>query len=245
MDVKVPAKVGFEYFPCLVVYCDMDLQLIEKLLLLGTHDDKGTSVSDSWGSIDYSVAGAVLFELNHSNHIQIKGKEVVVDREASTENPYFQLALEKLQKDKKTRDMQHWVSTIAGIAPKVRASVLEGLAEKGILEKKDHHYVWIFHSERYPTANPEPELKIRQRLEKILEGSIQMQEDDFVLLSLVKSANLIKEVFGSDNLKETKKKVESICENEPFGSAISKVIEEIQTAITIILVTTTVVTVVN
>ena len=112
-------------------------------------------------------------------------------------------------------------------------------------DKREGKILWIFSNDKYPTQNPRLENQLRNRLYDIIVNSHRPELKEIMLLNLIESCSLGKEVFGKAQVKTFKKRLKTINESDHLGDSISKSVKEICDAINamlVIIIATTVVT---
>ncbi|NOY22711.1 MAG: GPP34 family phosphoprotein [Acidobacteria bacterium] len=220
----------------------MKLTLSEQLLLLALKDEKGTVVSKAGMAVDFGLAGALLLELTMDERIDIRDGKLVVQNATPSGDPLHDEVLTILAaKAGKLKPMKYWVPRLASKMRKLRHKIADRLVLSGILRLEKKRILSIFPSVRYPTANPLPELKVREQLKHtVLEGNSPSMETRMIL-NLVKACNLSDEVFGKDKRKQVKVRFKQL-EQEPgdseiVGKAVSEAVQAVQAAIMISITT--------
>ena len=223
---------------------DVELNLLEKYLLIALDDEKGKFVNDSI-HLHYGFAGAILLELAVRNKIEVHGEKILL-KDKSTEK---EIALNKAilylteEGQMKTRDL---VNKLSKKASEFKNDTLQKLINKGVLEKREDKFLWIFSNDKYPTSNQFPENKVRQRLNDVVFNNKKPEPDDVMLLCLINVAGLTKEAFRDHkNYKEIKKKIESLTSEMKISQVINSSIREIQAAIMIAISSAVIVTTVT
>jgi len=212
------------------------LTLSEKLVLLATDIRKGCIVPNAGISLNYCIAGAVLFEMIEAGVLKSEHERVVEWPKASTGNALFDLGLKRVAHLDKVKSVKFWIEALSATADSMRTMILEGLVDKGILEKQDKVFLWVFHLNRYPEHDAEPENHIRERLISIIEGQTEPDQEDLVLLGIVKAADMIGTVFPKPMRKESRKKIDELTHVDRFSSELVTIIQDIQTAIITVMV---------
>ena len=213
------------------VYLGM-LNLMEELLLLALDDEKGKIIFSSSSALPYGLRGALLLELALIKKIDVVNKKLIVIDDSPTENFMLNTALEIFANHHKEKKVKYWVSKLKSKMKKVRQDLLSGLIDKGIIEKRDEKILWIIPAKRYPTKNPIPENNVRSRIIDIVLHNKEADERSLMLISLINSCSLIKEVFDKEDRKVAKKKIKAIVKGESIGNAIIKQVnDEIMIAI--------------
>jgi len=221
----------------------MDLNLIDKLTLLALDDDKGTFITGPL-YFTYSIAGAVLLELNLKNKIEILDKRVIVKSKSKIGEPLLDKLLDQITNSKKQRYLQHWVQSFGNKEREIKRETLNKLMSRGILTKKEDKFLWVFPNTKYPTKNAIPENELRQRLCSIIENDKKAEVDEIMLLSLIDACNLIPGVFGKKKAKGYKKKIKALVDTTLSSNLISATVKEVHDiiiALLIVMMTTTVI----
>ena len=222
----------------------MELNLIDQLTLLALDDEKGTFVADST-AYSYAIAGAIIMELALEERIDLSGDKVVVKDKSKTGDKIIDAFFETIIESVKERKVKSWVDRFGDKANKIKLATIDKLIENRILDKREGKILWIFSNDKYPTQNPRLENQLRNRLYDIIVNSHRPELKEIMLLNLIESCSLGKEVFGKAQVKTFKKKLNTINESDHLGDSISKSVKEICDAINamlVIMIATTVVT---
>ena len=210
---------------------------MEELLLLALDDEKGKIIFSSSSALPYGLRGALLLELALAKKIDVVNKKLVVIDNSPTEDSLLNNALEILTNHHKEKKVKYWVSKLKSKMKKVRQDLLSGLMDKGIIEKRDEKILWLIPTKRYPTKNPIPENNVRTRIIDIVLHNKEADERSLMLISLINSCSLVKEVFEKEDRKVAKKKIKGIVKGESIGNAI---IEQVNDEIMVAIVAATV-----
>lgn len=222
----------------------MELNLIEQLTLLALDDEKGTFVADST-AYSYAIAGAIIMELALEERIDLSGEKVVVKDKSKTGDNIIDAYFETIIESEKERKVKSWVDRIGNKANKIKLATIDKLIENRILEKREDKILWIFSNDKYPTQNPKLENQLRNRLYDIIVNSHRPELKEIMLLNLIESCSLGKEVFGKAQVKTIRRNLKTINESDHLGDSISKSVKEICdtiNAMLVIMIATTVVT---
>jgi len=222
----------------------MELNLIDQLTLLALDDEKGTFLADST-SYSYAIAGAVIMELALEERIDLSGEKVVLKDRNKTGDKIIDTYIEIILQSEKEKKIKSWVERIGNKADKIKRDTIDKLINNRILEKKEDKILWIFSYNKYPTQNPRPENQLRSRLYDIIVNSHRPELKEIMLLNLIESCSLGKEVFGKEQAKTFKKKLKSINEYDHLAGEVNKSVKEICdtiNAMLVIMIATTVAT---
>jgi hypothetical protein len=213
----------------------MDLNLIGQLTLLALDDKKGSIIPDSI-SFSYAIAGAVILELALEEKVDISHELVRIKDRTKTGDTILDKYFDLIQQSKKERKIKSWVDRIGNKADQIKKDTIEKLIAKRILEKKEKKILWVFTVNKYPAQNSRPENRLRNRLYDIIVYGHKPDLKEIMLLNLIESCSLGKEVFGKAQVKLFKKKIKQINESNDLAGVVNKSIKEITDAIHAILV---------
>ncbi len=210
------------------------LYLQEEIMLLTLRDKEGTIASGT--NYHYAIGGAVLAELLLRNRVTVdeeKKKKKFLRLVDSTPfgDPVIDECLQKVKTAKKRAQLQAWVSRFAGVK-NAKHRVAEKLCRRGILRADEDKVLMIFSRKIYPEIDPEPEREIIDRLsDAIFTDTQDVDPRTVVLLSLAKSADILKVNFDKKKLKTRKKRIEQVVNGETTGKATKEAIAAMQTAV--------------
>ncbi|TKJ38725.1 MAG: hypothetical protein CEE38_03200 [Planctomycetes bacterium B3_Pla] len=210
------------------------LFLHEEILLLALRDEEGT-IASAGTMYQYAIGAALLAELLLSKRIEVEqsGKRKLVNLVSPTPlgEPLIDQCLEKLSSAKRRAALQTWVSRFAGVKS-LKHRVAQELCRRGILRADEDKVLLIFTRKIYPEVNPEPERKLIERLRQaIFTDTAELEPRTVVLVSLAKSAGLLKVVFDKKSLKSRKARIEQIVNGEITGKAAQEAIQAMQAAV--------------
>ena len=208
------------------------LSITEELLLLSMDDEKGKLVSPSVDGLAYTMAGAVLFELMLLGKIEIQDEKLVAWPESPMGDPIFDLAIARFTKKNKTKKLSYWIGQLGKDSKKIKKILIEKLIALGALRKEERQFLWTIKYNRYPTDDSRIEDRIRMRVFDGLFGDGTIDTRDYVLLTLIGTAKLEKEVFSEDKAKEAKELIAELKKDDAIGSAVSSAIKELEAAMT-------------
>lgn len=222
------------------------LNLPEKLLLLALDDEKGSVAMAYQAGLPTAVAGALFLEMLHKGLLKNEGKRVFKTEGANVACPMMRIGLDRFHRATKPKTIKNWIQSISGDFKSIEKLVIQNLQKIGALKEVEKTLLWVFTYSRYPTEDARIENQIRRKLHQQVLGEVEIDEEGFLLLSLIGAAKLESEVFSKDVLKTAKRVVKNIMSEEPVGTVVSDIVRETQAAITAAVIascaTTTVVT---
>ena len=206
------------------------LYLHEQLLLLALDDAKGSVVFSSSTALPYALAGALILEmLDRGQLALVENTLAVVD--TGRGDPLIDEALTLVRESKKPRPIQYWVERFPNKLKGFRNRIAESLVEKGILRNEKKSFLWVFEFSRFPEVDAWPEQAILKKLRSAVLGDGVVDEETVKLLSLVKAAELIGEVFGRGERREAKKRIKELTSKEQVGKAVSEAVAATNAAV--------------
>jgi golgi phosphoprotein 3 len=205
------------------------LTLAEELVLLGTNE-RGSTESAAWASLDNGIAGARLLELSLAGRLALgkKGAIVVAD-ERPTGDELTDEALARIAASERQRDAKHWVSKLAG--GKVRKQVLARLDDRGVLAAERSRFLGLVPRTRHVEVDPGPEGEVRERLRGAVLGDQAADPRTVALAGLVKACGLTKAVFGREDRKAAERRIKELAEPDNVSAAVKSVTDATTAAV--------------
>ncbi len=190
----------------------MELNLIEKFILIALSDEEGKFVTDST-YLNNGIAGSILLELVLEKRIDLVDKKVHIINQSPHENTFLHQTIQAIQRSPNKESLAFWMSTLNANSDVVKTAILNELADKGVLKKVKDKILWLFSYYRYPTKNPLPEDKVRERLHEVINQSTKPEEEDLMLLNLIDVCSLDHEAFQKQEDRQKFKHLLSEYEN--------------------------------
>jgi Golgi phosphoprotein 3 len=208
----------------------MNLTLIDQLILLALDDHKGNLIPDST-TFSYALAGALILELALEEKIEFSGEYVKVKDKSATGDAIRDQFLKIIEVSKKERKVRSWIDRIGQKSEQIKKETLVKLIDQRILEKREEKILWVFNVDKYPTQNPKPENQLRGRLYDIVINHHTPDLKEIMILNLIESCGLEREVFGKEHAKVFKKRMRGLKEDDQISGSVNKSIKEISEAI--------------
>ncbi|MCA9726985.1 MAG: GPP34 family phosphoprotein [Candidatus Eisenbacteria bacterium] len=206
-----------------------NLTIMEELMLLSLHDQKGSQLAGN--EIGFGLAGAALVELLTLERIRLDGDFVRVERTTRTTSLLLDEVLDLLRTADKPKKAKHWIRTIPKKIKPLHHRVAETLVAKGILASEEGRILWIFPVRRYPERSSAPEVEIRQRIRSTLRDHRDPDKRTAGLIALMGACKLTKQVFEKGERREANRQVKELTKSDPFAKTVVKIIEEMQAAV--------------
>ena len=209
-----------------------ELFLYEEIMLLALRDEKGTVAPGTMYT--YALGGAILADLLLHNRIRLaetRGKKYVEPLSSLPfGDPLIDECLARIESAKRRATIQTWVTRFAGIR-RLGHRAAEQLCRRGILRAEEGSILFIFSRTTYPQRDPRPERALIERMrEAIATDTRDVDPRTAVIISLAKSAGLLRLVFDKDLLKKRKARIDKLAKGEVIGNAAKEAIEAAQMA---------------
>lgn len=216
------------------------LRLYEEVTLLALSDDKGTFASNP--AFSCALAGALTAELLLEGRITVEEtKKKIVRFVGGTPlgDPLLDEGLARIAAAKRDASLSTWVGRLAGIRKLPHRAAL-GLCRKGILREETSKVLLVFDRALYPTADPRPERAIRERLRRaLLSDTSDVDARTVTLLALARGGSLLSSVLDKREMKERKKRIESLVAGEGVGASVKEATDAMNAALAAVFVATT------
>ncbi|GAA1856877.1 GOLPH3/VPS74 family protein [Myceligenerans crystallogenes] len=194
--------------------------IAEDLLLLAVDDESGKTVHvDNLGA---RLAGAILADLAEADRILTRGApeagasqedrkkaaeaNILITNNAATGNKALDAALEILKNERQAGKVVNLVAKDA------EDNILEGLVERGILEKKETKLFALLPQTSWPAPDSSHENALRANLRKVLLEGAEPDARTGTLISLLHGTSLVSNVLGKDVEKDARKAAEARAE---------------------------------
>jgi hypothetical protein len=203
--------------------------IAEDLLLLLLDNTKGTV--STWGKTDALLGGAVLAELAVSGLVTVDEHQSIwrTDKVHATESapadldPVLADALSEIAaKDRKASTL------VTRIGKGLEARLAAGLAERGILERKDGKLLGLFPRTTWPTADSSHEDDVRRTLTACLVDDAQPDERSGALIALLAAIDQAHSAVTAGTTakkKELEKKAKQIAEGQWAAKAVKDAVD--------------------
>ena len=221
----------------------MDLNLAEEYLLLALDDTSGRPLL-SGQHLQFALAGASVADLT------LRGALVVSDRAdggragrfrmtgRATPSDAMQREVLDLMDERRPKDAIRKAGQ-GSFARRLRDSLQEGLAARGVLRQEEVKILGLFPSSAWAAHDPAPEAAVRERVLAALTGNTDADERTAALISLLLATDLIRKVFPGQDRRALKRRAKEIAASEWAGAAVKRAIDDVNAAMVAVTVTTT------
>ena len=205
----------------------------EEILLLLLDDEDGAFVPVGESVIGCALAGAVLMDLAFANRIDTDPERLVVLDRAPTDNATLDRVLARIAADPRTEagtgDTKGWIETLtAEESPAIRQEALDRLVARGILERQEEKFLWVFRSRRYPTVDGRAEREVKLRLMEVLLSDEIPAPRDVALICLVDACGILRYILADREVESVGPRVEQLRKMDLIGREVAGAITDIE-----------------
>lgn len=197
----------------------MRLTLADELLLLALREQDGRALIGS-AELDCGLAGALLAELALAERVRLVGGRIRAVDPSPLGDPDLDALLQRIVADRRARKPERWVDRTR--RDDVRKRRLARLAEIGVLEARDHRFLFFKHT-TYSERDPRYEQELRARLRAVMEGA-PADGRAGALLAIVHACGLDRKAFREVNGRLLRRRVKEVTKDEWAGQAVAKAI---------------------
>lgn len=217
---------------------DAVLTFVEEIVLLML-DDEGAVLPVRETTMEYVIAGAALMDLAFADRIDTDPDELTVIDRAPTGNAMLDRVLVRVSESGENRSAGAWVESVARREAKaLREMALDSLIARGILERRDERFLWVFESRRYPIVDGREEREVKLRIAAALLSEDIPDPRDVALICLVDACNVLPDIFSSRETEKVEPRVEQLRKMDLIGREIGSAIAEIERSIMIAMTQT-------
>lgn len=203
------------------------LTLTEELLLLAIHDEKGTIIFASTGSIPYGLGATLLLDLAEKKAIELIDNQInLIEKPKITPN-FLNLAFEILNSKSQSMSFKEAILELGNNYSKLKDEILNNLVLNGILQRQSQKIMFLIKFSKYPTLDPAEELKTRDQIHKAVLMSVKPSERLRTLICLVQVCNLIEEIFPKNQREMAKKNIQLMMKEENYSNIVREIVNEV------------------
>jgi hypothetical protein len=206
------------------------LALAEELLLLALHDRSGQLVDLPEHALDFALAGAVILDLQLCLRIDADPHLLRVVDARGCGDPLLDAALSAIAIAAEPRSAEHWVEVLANEGEEIRRRVIDGLAAKGILRRKDSLLHWVLGGRRYPLLQQSEQREVKDRMLAILERGEVPGPRDVAILALADACAVFDAILEMDQMLRVRPRLEELRQLDLIARAVSRALGDAQTS---------------
>ncbi|MFZ1535992.1 MAG: GPP34 family phosphoprotein [Chromatiaceae bacterium] len=207
------------------------LTFAEEFLLLAHDEDSGDFAEIGFPVLSCVLAGAALMDLALQGRIDSDPHHhlILVDP-TPVEEPILDFCLARLAEARESKSIQDWITALATHGARLRTLAIDRLLARGILERADKRFLWVFHTRVYPLVDEREIVEVKRRIANILFTDDIPDPRDTFLLALAERSGLLTEVFSQAVAEDRRERIQQLLHLDLFGQAVNKAIRHIQLA---------------
>ncbi len=203
------------------------LRFVEEILLLLLRDDDGKFVHVPSWSLDRAMASGVLMDLALENRIDTDTTTLTLISDEPVGDSLLDPVLANIAAGEQ-RDARYWVEQTAKRAEAIREEALERLVDKGILERQDDRFMWVFRSRRYPVIDGKAEREVKLRIMGVLFSDEIPDPRDVVLIALADACGIFQSLLSKRELDQVMQRIEQVRKLDLIGQAMLQTILDME-----------------
>ncbi len=208
----------------------MDLILAEEFLLIVLDDEKGT-VNAGFKDAKPGLAGALLLDLAAMGAVRVTDGKVEPDKSARVEHPVLRAAYDEIAGSEKRRDAKGWVGRLPTELKPLDDRLADGLAERGILHRKDGKVLGLFSTAKFPEADASAERGLREGVAAVLRSERQPTPHEAMLIALLRAYDLVPKLVAKEDRKAAKARAKEVADEGIAGKAVADTLKATETAV--------------
>ncbi len=208
------------------------LSINELVMLLALDDDEGKVRWSVSPYLDYALAGGMLAELALSDFIGVNadGGLSLNESHQETGSALLDEILAWFKKGDHPHTVSGWVTAVSTL-PDLDHRQMEELVEKGILEKKKGHFLFIFPTDVYPMPDRTPEQDVIDQIREAVMGSEPVPRRLAVLITIAWGAHLLRGPLSVEELEEREDRLIQISRGDVIAEATVELIQQAERAL--------------
>ena len=178
-----------------------------------------------------ALARAMLEEPALVGPVQLDKKRVVYVSDPQTPmSKRVSELLKMIQESEKPKKITHWIIAVASKGRKLEKEMLEEMISRGILRKEEKKVLWVIPYLEYSQQDASVKYQRKQQLRDIVPGGVAADPESVALLSLLKAAGLLYNIFTVDEIKAANNTVNKIVKDKAIGAAVVEISDSIASA---------------
>jgi len=202
------------------------LRFVEEILLLLLRDEGGKFAAVPGIALDNALAGGVLMDLALENRIDTDPERLILVDPTPVGDSLLDPTLAAIAGGEQ-RDALYWVAQTALRAAEIRRAALSRLVERGILERDEGRFLWVFRSRRYPVIDGRAEREVKLRILGVLLSDDIPDPRDIVIIGLADACGLLPELLPKGEYHEARARIDQVRRLDLIGQATSRAIHDI------------------
>ena len=208
------------------------LRFPEELMLLILDDEDGKFARVPDRQLRYALAGGVLMDLALENRIDTDLKQLMLVDSTPLGDDLLDPTLADIAAATETHDARFWVErTALRSADAIREAALDRLVERGILQRQEDRFLWVFRSRRYPVIDDRMEREVKLRIMEILFSDEIPTPRDVVIIGLAHACNLFEQILSAREVEHIAPRIDEVRRLDLISQAMAQAISDIEVSL--------------
>ncbi len=207
------------------------LRFSEEVLLLLLDDEEGRFVRVPEWSMRYALAGSVLMDLALEDRIDTDLEKLVLVDPTPVGDRILDPILAPIAAHEGTHDARFWVERVANLADGIREASLDSLVDRGILERAEDRFLWVFRSRRYPVIDGKAEREVKLRIMEVLFSDVVPTPRDVVIICLADACGIFSHLLSKRELRQVLPRIEHVRKMDLIGRAVTAAVWDIEVSL--------------
>jgi len=209
----------------------MQLSMPEELLLLMLDDKTGRLMERATPSGEYALAGALLAELALAGRVDSDNTKLWAADSTPTGDALQDRVLAQVAAAPQPHDSRYWIETLGTDARDFLEVLFERLVAKGVLNKVEGRFLWVFPERRYPAVSGKEEREVKARLLGVLFNDEIPAPRDSLLIGLCRAAGLFALILSGQELDRVQDRINQVADLEELNRSLAVAIRSIYSQI--------------
>ena len=206
------------------------LTFAEEFLLLAHDEDSGDFAEIGFQVMSSVLAGAALMDLALQGRIDSDQHHLILVDPKPVDEPILDFCLARIAETREPKSIQDWITALAIHGARLRSLTIDRLLARGILERANKRFLWVFHTRVYPLIDERETVEVKRRIADILFTDDIPDPRDTFLLALAERSGLLTEVFSQAVAEDRRERIQQLLHLDLLGQAVNKAIRHIQLA---------------
>lgn len=206
------------------------LTFAEEFLLLAHDEESGDFAEIGFQVMSSVLAGAALMDLALQGRIDSDQHHLILVDPKPVDEPILDFCLARIAETREPKSIQDWLTALAIHGARLRSLTIDRLLARGILERANKRFLWVFHTRVYPLIDERETVEVKRRIANILFTDDIPDPRDTFLLALAERSGLLTEVFSQAVAEDRRERIQQILHLDLLGQAVNKAIRHIQLA---------------
>ena len=209
-----------------------NLRFAEEIILLLLRDEDGRFIQIPTWSMDYAIAGAALMDLAMENRIDTDLENLILIDSSPVGDDILDPILAEVAAGGNS-DTRYWVEQVSRRGAEIREKALDRLVERGILEREDDRFLWVFRSRRYPTLDGDAEREVKLRILNVLFSDEIPDPRDQMIICLADACGIFPRILSRQEHARASERIAQVSRLDLIGQTMSQAIHDIQVSVAV------------